>query len=114
VTGTSTDDVEPLDPPKGITTSATDVPPDVVTVSVTRAPELRELPPQEATVRASLAYYFTWLFVATVVAGFVSSITGYGWASTKEFLQLILPAETALLGSAVGFCFGTRKSDSGG
>jgi hypothetical protein len=31
----------------------------------------------------------------------------------KELLQILLPAETALLGSAVGFYFGSiRKDDS--
>jgi hypothetical protein len=31
------------------------------------------------------------------------------WDQTKELLQILLPAVTALLGSAVGFYFGTRR-----
>jgi len=31
------------------------------------------------------------------------------WMQTKELLELLLPAITALLGSAVGFYFGTQK-----
>ena len=40
------------------------------------------------------------------------------WTQTKEMLQIILPAITALLGSVIGFYFGTgstfnNKNDNG-
>lgn len=33
---------------------------------------------------------------------------GSHWASAKEWLQVVLPAETGILGSALGFYFGSR------
>ena len=38
------------------------------------------------------------------------------WMNAQEYLQVTLPATLGLLGSAVGFYFGTRQqsSDSGG
>ena len=32
------------------------------------------------------------------------------WAETKEWFQLVLPSIAALLGSAMGFCFGSRNN----
>ena len=65
----------------------------------------------EAFVRASLAFVFVGLLAAILVWGFMrSDDSRKAWSQTKEFLDLILPAVTALLGSAVGFYFGTRKS----
>ncbi len=34
------------------------------------------------------------------------------WNQTKELLQLLLPALTALVGSSTGFYFGTKSSNS--
>jgi hypothetical protein len=62
----------------------------------------------EEIVRASLAFSFVILLGCTVVLAFLA-VNGNHWVNTKELLQLLLPAETALLGSAVGFYFGTRK-----
>jgi hypothetical protein len=62
----------------------------------------------EEIVRASLAFAFVILLGFTVGLAFLA-VNGNHWANTKELLQLLLPAETALLGSAVGFYFGTRK-----
>ncbi len=104
----STNDIEPLDPPKGITTSATGAAPHT-DLMVKKAAELLEVPVKEAAVRANLAIIFTVIFVATGAAGFVSSFFDLGWDRTKELLQMLLPAEIAFLGSAVGFYFGTRK-----
>lgn len=36
------------------------------------------------------------------------------WKRTKDMLQIILPALTALIGSVLGFYFGTQKSNSAG
>jgi hypothetical protein len=63
----------------------------------------------EEVVRAGLAFAFVAVFAGTVVGGFLRTDTEH-WSATSEFLQLILPAQTALLGSAVGFYFGTRQS----
>ena len=58
-------------------------------------------------VRASLAFTFAGLLFVTVIFAFLSTGSGT-WENTKELLQVLLPAETALLGSAVGFYFGSR------
>ncbi len=113
MTDANAGDIEPLDRPKGITTSTDDTASGAGVV-VSKTARLTEIPAQEAAVRATLAYIFSVIFGATVALGFISSMTGYGWANTRELLQLLLPAETALLGSAVGFYFGTRKSGNGG
>jgi hypothetical protein len=66
----------------------------------------RYLAPEEL-VRAGLAFAFVVIFAATI--GFAFTGVDEHWASTKELVELLLPAETALLGSAVGFYFGTRQ-----
>ncbi len=62
---------------------------------------------QEA-VRASLAFTFAGILVVTIVFAFLN-VNSSSWTNTKELLQLLLPAEMALLGSAVGFYFGARR-----
>jgi hypothetical protein len=59
-------------------------------------------------VRSLLAFTFVIILVLTIVFAF-QNVDGPNWANTKELLQLLLPAETALLGSAVGFYFGSRR-----
>jgi hypothetical protein len=71
----------------------------------------RSLPFLEAareSVRAGLAFVFAIIFFVTIMYAFLSTGTD-SWDDTKELLQILLPAETALLGSAVGFYFGTRR-----
>jgi len=58
-------------------------------------------------VRAGLDLVFALIFGITIVYAFLATGTDR-WGDTKELIQ-ILPAETALLGSAVGFYFGTRR-----
>jgi len=69
--------------------------------------EARHLWAQEL-VRASLAIILLVLLAGTVGWAFIGA-GGANWANYKELLQLLLPAETALLGSAAGFYFGTRR-----
>ena len=68
---------------------------------------------RDASVRQALALLFFALFAGTVVLSFFRLQTST-WADTREWLQLMLPAETALLGSATGFYFGTRDRDQHG
>ena len=58
--------------------------------------------------RAALALIFSLILFLTIWWGF-SNVTEAQtvWDNTSAFLELLLPAETALLGSAVGFYFGT-------
>ena len=62
----------------------------------------------QEVVRALLAFTFVIILVLTIVFAF-QNVSGPNWTNTKELLQLLLPAETALLGSAVGFYFGSRR-----
>jgi len=59
-------------------------------------------------VRAGLAFTFAGLLLLIVVLAFRSVYDDAEWKNTKELLQVLLPAVTALLGSALGFYFGSR------
>lgn len=59
-------------------------------------------------IRSSLALLFTVLLFATVGFACWGATTSH-WDSVKELLQILLPAETALLGSATGFYYGSRR-----
>ena len=87
----------------------------------TRTVEVREVPPPQEesrpyrfwstdVVRASLAFLFALFLLIVILLGFRNAGGSQEvWAQTKELLELLLPAITALLGSAVGFYFGTQK-----
>jgi len=64
-------------------------------------------------VRWVLASIIAGMFLLTVAAAFAGAEWGHQWASVKEWLQAVLPAETAILGSAVGFYFGTQITGNG-
>jgi hypothetical protein len=59
-------------------------------------------------VRSSLALALTAILALTIIGAFIGALSP-SWPNVKELLQLILPAETALLGGAVGFYFGSRQ-----
>ncbi len=82
-------------------------------IQVLEVPELSPKRPErpwahEDAMRGWLAIGFAAIFGLTVAWGCYSA-TGAHWTNAKELLQLLLPAETALLGSAVGFYFGAKK-----
>lgn len=62
--------------------------------------------PYDKAIRSALAILFVALFALTI--GFALWRTT-NWPDTKELLLVLIPAETALLGSAVGYYFGSRK-----
>ncbi|SRR5258708_6229469 len=67
---------------------------------------------QHDWVRTIITCSFVFIFAITVIAAFaIVAWAGPSWANTKELIQLLLPAETALLGSAVGFYFGSQKAN---
>ena len=68
-------------------------------VTLLRAPDFARL---------LIALLLLALLALTVVFAFLK-VSGQGWTNTQELLQVLLPAETALLGSAVGFYFGKGK-----
>lgn len=60
---------------------------------------------KEDVVRAAVAILLLALLSAVIGVALIRAKT---WDQTKELLDLILPALTALFGSAVGFYFGTK------
>ena len=56
-----------------------------------------------------LVEFFAVLLTLTIVLAFTGPLFGQPWAQTMEWLQVILPVETLLLGSTVGFYFGNRR-----
>jgi hypothetical protein len=63
--------------------------------------------------RGVLASVFALIFAATVAGGAYAAMTGVWVNGMDRFFEVILPAETALLGSAVGFYFGTQAGQAG-
>lgn len=61
--------------------------------------------------RTLLAVTFAAAFLTTLVCSFIGAVIGHGkWGAVKDWLQIILPAETGLFGSALGFYFGSASS----
>ena len=56
-----------------------------------------------------LVGFFAALLALTIVITYGSPLFGQSWLQIREWLQVILPVETVLLGSAVGFYFGNRR-----
>ncbi len=61
-------------------------------------------------VRSVVTYAFVGILAITLLATLAIVIwDSPGWASAKDFLQIVLPTETALVGSVVGFYFGSQS-----
>ena len=78
---------------------------------VRESPVRRTLFLQEAareTVRALLAFGFLALLFVTVYFAMSNVGDDSEWANTKQLLDVLLPAETALVGAAVAFYFARR------
>jgi hypothetical protein len=91
------------------------------------APESLEVGPQQQVVREApynqakyhddvrkvTTYALLGLIGATVLASFYVLVWQHSvWPDAKDWLQALLPAETALLGSAIGFYFGSKHGPS--
>lgn len=73
-----------------------------------------EPPDPRDWVRAVTNFSFLGIFAVTIILSFCAAIwRGSDWTNVKDLLQLLLPAETALLGSAVGFYFGSQTNTPG-
>ena len=57
----------------------------------------------------TLVGFFAVLLALTIVLAYVSPLFGQNWAQIMQWFQVILPVETVLLGSAVGFYFGHQR-----
>jgi hypothetical protein len=73
-----------------------------------RIESARVRPAFEELVRAGLALIFAGMLAATGGWAFIE-IHSNDWVHVKSLLDILIPAESALLGSAVGFYFGTKK-----
>lgn len=75
----------------------------------TKSPKKYSLKQKQEAVREFTTYFFTSLFVLTALIAFYVVIWhGSEWTQTKDLIELLLPAETALIGSAIGFYFGSK------
>jgi hypothetical protein len=61
-------------------------------------------------VRAMLALAALSLVCGTVYLAYRAS-QEHHWDSAKQWLQVVLPAETGILGSVLGFYFGSQQSE---
>jgi hypothetical protein len=59
-------------------------------------------------VRAGLALSFVVLLAAVIVFGYLK-VESDAWSNVKEYLDILVPALSALLGSATGFYFASRR-----
>lgn len=76
----------------------------------TPRPQFREFTGQlivQEVVRTLITLSLATLLGITIVFAF-RDVNGPNWANTKELLLILLPVETGLLGSAVGFYFGSQ------
>lgn len=76
------------------------------------------LVPEDADVRLLLALGFSVLFGLTVLAAIaIPFLPGRDpkttWDTVKEILSVLFPAETSLLGSILGFYFGSKSAKNG-
>lgn len=70
---------------------------------------------EDSDVRLLLAVGFSCLFAITVLAALTIPFlpgrdTKATWETVKEILSVLLPAETGLLGSVLGFYFGSKAN----
>ncbi|MGH2560410.1 MAG: hypothetical protein ACRDJH_15215 [Thermomicrobiales bacterium] len=72
-----------------------------------RTQEITDVSPDPPTREARLAYLSMGLFGIVLVAGSVSAVWGQGeWDRTKDFLQIVVPVITLLIGATAGHYFG--------
>lgn len=83
-------------------------------------PRENTIPEKQERVRGALSLIFAGVFAAVILAPalIVAWAASLGpqvltdtWVIIKDWLQLTLPAVTGIVGSAMGFYFGTRNKD---
>lgn len=87
---------------------------EVVVGSISTGKALKtDIRARQDLIRSIIALTFVAIFALTVILAFIVVILFDGdWANAKDLLQLLFPAETALIGSAVGFYFGAKTAES--
>lgn len=83
-------------------------PPETIQISdVGTGPETQEA--RRDVVRERLSYIALGVFGLTVFLGFIGALAGAeAWDRTKEFLQIVVPVETLLIGGTSGHYFGNK------
>ena len=73
---------------------------------------LRERERRREFARQDIALILLLIFAVTAVWVLITALIGseLAWANTKEALQILLPVEASLLGSAVTFYFATSDA----
>lgn len=95
--------------PQAIKDAPPDVPQDPPGVKVAYEPE-KQRDYVRAVVTIGLLVIFAWV---VLWASIESASWPRHWEQTKEMLQVILPAITGLIGSALGFYFGAGGTIGG-
>lgn len=87
---------------------------EVIVGSISAGQVLKtDIKTRQDLIRSIIALTFVAIFALTVILAFMVVIFFNGnWTNTKDLLQLLFPAETALIGSAVGFYFGAKTAES--
>jgi uncharacterized membrane protein len=87
--------------------------PALLMVRAPAGPPFYEEPTSVRRTREILAYLLFALFALSVAASFLYVDSAASWGRAKEFLQIAIPAEIGLLGTAVGFYFGSEAVNPG-
>jgi len=75
-------------------------------------PTIADTPYAEPYVRAKVTFRLIWVFAGSVLASFITfwAFSSSGdWRDIKDIIELILTPEIAILGSALGFYFGSPR-----
>ena len=84
-----------------------DIAPELQSIKAV-GPKKRVLPPN--LMRGILAIAFVIIFLGVLIGAFYSLYKfGGKWEDAKDLIEILLPAVTALLGSVVGFYFGSKE-----
>lgn len=69
---------------------------------------LTDMDAREADVRKHIAYWLLVIFTLTIAVALTSAFFAFHWTEGKDILLVLLPAETGLLGSVLGFYFASK------
>lgn len=84
--------------------------PETIRVDSLPEPTRARVAEKREGIRGLIAGALTVLFVAMVVAVFVSAVVGGGqWDRVQEFVQITFGFVAGLVGGAVGFYFGSQR-----
>jgi hypothetical protein len=77
-------------------------------VDHTRRPGVEPIEKQREDARQAYTIFMLLIFAGQLLIGGIAVFTG-SWASAEEYLKLTVPATIGVLGSAIGFYFGSQR-----